>query len=152
MDQKKVLERLERLCARAEHCSADIRRKALKALEGDEAAASQVVEKLIKEKYVDDARYAAAFVREKSALTGWGPVKIRYALRAKGIPAPVVDEALKEAEGDASQDRLEKLLQAKYRSLKGDPACKLKLLRFGLGRGYTYDQVSTVVEDIFLSC
>lgn len=148
MDQKKVLERLERLCARAEHCSADIYRKAVKALEGDEAAASQVVRKLTEEKYVDDARYAGAFVREKSALTGWGPVKIRYALRAKGVSASVVDEALKEAEGNASQVRLEKLLRTKYRSLQGDPACKLKLLRFALGRGYTYDQVAPLVEKI----
>lgn len=142
------MEKLERLCARAEHCSADIRRRALKALEGDEAAASQVVKQLIRERYVDDARYAAAFVREKSSLTGWGPVKIRFALRGKGIPDSIVDEALGEAESEASQARLEKLLQARFRTLKGDPACKLKLLRFGLGRGYTYDQVSPVVEKL----
>jgi len=147
-EEKKVLERLERLCARAEHCSADIRRKALKALDGDEAAASRIVSRLIEERYVDDARYAGAFVREKSALTGWGPVKIRFALRGKGIDGSIVDEALQEAWGDAATDKLQKLLSAKCRSLQGDPSIKLKLLRYGLGRGYTYEQVAPVVESL----
>ena len=52
----------------------DIRRKALKALEGDGEAADRVVASLVKDKFVDDRRYAAAFAREKSALQWWGTV------------------------------------------------------------------------------
>jgi len=143
-----VLEKMERLCSKAEYCSSDIRRKVLKALEGDEAAASRILKTLCKECFVDDARYAGAFVREKSALTGWGPLKIKMALRAKGIDGPVVDEALGEAFSEAAEDKLERLLQAKCRSLQGDPSIKLKLLRYGLGRGYTYEQVAPVVEGL----
>ena len=68
--EKKLLERLERQCARAEYCTGDIRRKALKALEGDEEAAARIVDSLVQNRFVDDRRYAGAFVREKSSIQG----------------------------------------------------------------------------------
>jgi len=85
MEYAKCLARLQRLCSRAEYCSADIYRKALKDLEGDAGDASRVVASLKEDRYVDDARFAAAFAREKASLQGWGPVKIRFQLRGKGI-------------------------------------------------------------------
>ena len=149
MDEKKVLDRLQRLCSRAEYCSFDISRKALRALEGDNSAAERVLAALVRERYVDDARYASAFARDKASLQGWGPVKIRYALRGKGITGEVAEDAIREACGVSSADeRMEKLLAAKARTLKGDPAVKPKLLRYAIGRGYTYEQAAPVIEKV----
>lgn len=149
MDEKKVLDRLQRLCSRAEYCSFDISRKALKSLEGDENAAARVVASLVRDRYVDDSRYASAYAREKSSLQGWGPVKIRYFLRMKGITGVIADEAIAEANTEENaRARMEKLLSAKARTLKGDPCAKPKLLRYALGRGYTYDQTAAVVEKL----
>jgi len=149
MDEKKVLDRLQRLCSRAEYCSFDISRKALKSLEGDEKAAARVVESLVHDRYVDDARYARAYARDKFSLQGWGPVKIRYALRMKGITGSIADDAIAEAGTEENaRARMEKLLAARARTLKGDPAAKPKLLRYAIGRGFTYDQVLPVVEKL----
>lgn len=131
-----------------EQCSADVRRKALKALDGDAAAAERVVAALVADGYVDDARYAAAFAREKAALSGWGSVKIRYALGAKGIPRETVEAALAAIEPDAARSRLDKVVREKYRSLQGDPACRLKLLKFVLGRGYGYDEADAAIREV----
>lgn len=151
MDEKIVLERLQRLCARAEHCSSDISRRALKALEGDSEAARRIVASLEKDRFIDDARYALAFAREKSSLQGWGPVKIRYALRAKGIASHIADEAVASCgDSEAAASRMEKLLSSKARQLQGDPAARGKLMRFALGRGYTYDQALPVVEKLLI--
>ena len=150
MDEKKlkVLNRLRGLCSRREYCVADVLKKATDGLEGDRAAAQEVVDILVKEKYVDDLRYASAFARDKSAIQGWGEVKIRYMLSAKGVPRDVIDKALEEIAQDKADSRLEKLLQNKLKSLKDDPQCRLKLLRFALGRGYGYDEVSKVVDSL----
>lgn len=150
MDEKKlkVLNRLRGLCSRREYCVADVLKKAADGLEGDRAAAQEVVDILVKEKYVDDLRYASAFARDKSAIQGWGEVKIRYMLSAKGVPRDVIDKALEEIDQDKADSRLEKLLQNKLKSLKDDPQCRLKLLRFALGRGYGYDEVSKVVDSL----
>ena len=135
----KCLSRLQRLCSKAEYCAADMYRKALKDLEGDAEAADKVVEALVADKYVDDVRYASAFAREKASLQGWGPVKIRFQLRGKGIADAAISAALEEVEPARAEDKLLRLLQAKYRTLEGDPQCKLKLLKFALSRGYEYD-------------
>ena len=148
MDEQKikVTDRLRGLCSRREYCVEDIRQKALKALDGDAALAAEVVETLVKEKYVDDLRYASAFARDKSSIQGWGEVKIRYMLSAKKVSREVIDQALSEIDTERASSKLQKLLETKYRSLREAPQCRLKLLRFALGRGYSYDEVSKVVD------
>ena len=147
----KVTDRLRGLCSRREYCVTDVRQKALKALEGDEAAAARVVETLVAEKYVDDLRYASAFARDKASIQGWGEVKIRYMLSAKRISREVIDQALAEIDADRASSKLFKLLETKYKSLRDDPQCRLKLLRFALGRGYGYDEASAVISQLMKS-
>lgn len=148
MDAARCLSRLQKLCSKAEYCEADIYRKALKDLEGDADAARKVLEALISEKYVDNARYASAFAREKAAIQGWGPVKIRFQLKAKGVSEENIRAALEEVDEGKQADKLRKVLLAKARNLAGDPQLRLKLLRFGLTRGYDYDAVEAEVSKI----
>ena len=143
---KKELQSLQGRCARREYCVSEVRAKALKALEGDAGAAEEVVAALVRDGFVDDLRYASAFAREKASLTGWGAVKISFALSAKGIARDVISQALAEIDSDKASDKLDRLLAAKFRTLQGDPQCKLKLLKFALGRGYSYDEVAPAVE------
>ena len=148
MDEKNVLERLQRQCSRMEYCSADIRRKALKALEGDTEAASRVVDSLLKDGFVDDSRYSAAFAREKSSLQGWGELKIRFMLRSKGVPDEAISAALGEIDSEKAERKLDKLVSDKYRLLEGDPQRRLKLLKYALGRGYSYDEVEASIARV----
>ena len=145
---KKILERLERQCAKREYCRSDIYSKALKALEGDSVKAAEVTDRLVADGYISDLRYASAFAREKAGLTGWGPVKIKFALSAKHIDRGTIDAALGEIDSDKAASKLDKLLAAKWKTLEGDPQAKLKLIKFALGRGYEYAEVQKAIEDI----
>ena len=149
MEYSRSLSRLQRLCSKAEYCRADIYRKALRDLDGDAAEASRLVDELIRDRYVDDARYASAFAREKASLQGWGPVKIRFQLRAKGVSDAVITAALEEIDESSADARLRRLLEAKAKTLEGDPQFRLKLIKFGLSRGYEYSQVEDALA--FLS-
>ena len=148
MEEKKVLERLQRQCARMEYCVSDVRRKALKALEGDAEAAERIVASLVRDRFVDDRRYAAAFAREKAALQGWGVVKIRFQFRGKGISDEIITEALQEIDPAKAASKLDKLAADRYRLLKDDPQCRLKLLKALLSRGYGYDEVEAAVKRV----
>ena len=66
----------------------------------------------------------------------------------KGIDKQIIKDALAEVDEAAATKKLESAVAAKYRSLAEDPQCRLKLLRFALGRGYGYDEVKSVVEKI----
>lgn len=145
---KKLLSSLQNQCARREYCSTDVFRKATTKLEGDREAAAEIVAALVKDSYIDDLRYACAFAREKAGITGWGPIKIRMALSAKGIPADTIGSALEEIDDERADAKLTRLLEAKWKSLSDDPQGKLKMLRFALSRGYQYDQVRDEVDRI----
>ena len=148
---KKVLGRLQIQCSKREYCSSEILAKAVKLLEGDSEAAAQVLESLVADKYVSDLRYASAFAREKSSIQGWGKVKIAYMLSAKGISRETINEAFGEIDTDSAARKLENVIRVKYRLLADDPQCKIKLLKFALGRGYSYDEVRSVVDSVMSS-
>ena len=133
----KALARCEALCARSEQSSGDIELKLVKwGLTREQVG--NVLQRLIDCKYVDDARYARAYVREKFRFSGWGRVKIAYNLRLKGIDSDVIACALEEIEADEYREKLEHLVRAKYREVKSREPVRARaaLLRFAAGRGF----------------
>lgn len=149
---EKVLDKMRNLCSRREYCRSEIMKKALDALDGDRSKAEHVVDVLTEEKYIDELRYASAFARDKASLSGWGEVKIRYMLSSKRIPKDVIDMAVKEIDGAKAEARLLKLMESKFRILKDDPQCRIKMIRFGLGRGYGYEEVADVLDSLMSNC
>ena len=107
------------------------------------------------EGFVDDARYARAYCRDKSGLSGWGEAKIRYALGRKGIPGHIIEEALSHIDSDAACRRMDAVISSKWSEiLRRHPGlsrsecpglsrseCLSRLLRFAAGRGYQYAEV-----------
>jgi len=137
---EQALAALMRLCARAEKSQEDARR-----LMRGWGLAERVLAKLVRDCFIDDARYAGAFVREKLRLSGWGEYKIRTALQRKRIDRALIDAALAEADRPAMGERLCRQLERKARTAKYSTQYELKtkLIRYGLSLGYDYE---TVVE------
>lgn len=146
--EQAVLSVLQGLCAKREYCTSEISRKALQRCEGDAEMAARIVEALKADKFLSDARYACAFAREKAALTGWGPIKIRFALRAKGLGNEDIEAGLAEIDENKASVRLEGLLRARSKALEADPDARLKLIKFALSRGYEYDEVKRMLENL----
>ena len=69
-------------------------------------------------------------------------------LAGKGIPKDVVARALEEVDEGEAERKMVSVLEAKYKTLQGDPQEKFKLLKFGLSRGYDYDKIAPVVDVI----
>ena len=147
-ETQRVLNRLMRLCAAREYCRSDIRRK-LTALTPTEAA--MVLDTLCREGYVDDARYARAFARDKSALQGWGSLKIKLALQRKAIDAAAIGAALEDIDGKAAEARMEQVLRAKWKTLarEDDPVRRqARFFRYALGRGYGYEEIKRIYDHL----
>jgi regulatory protein len=147
-DKEKLLGRMMRLCASRECCRSDIRRK-LSSLPASQA--DEILETLCREGYLDDARYARAFARDKSALQGWGNLKIKLALQQKQIEAPAITTALEAIDGPAADARMEQVLSAKWKALarEEDPVRKeAKFFRYALGRGYGYDAIKRMYDHL----
>ncbi len=101
--------------------------------------AVEIVQRLVDERFIDDERFARAFVRSKVAYSGWGRVKIRAAMIQKGIERELIDRALEEEVDEQTYfENLASALRSKARTMPEhlDADCRAKLLRFAAGRGY----------------
>ena len=132
-----ALHRAAALCSSAEHCTADIREK-LARWGVTEADSCTIIDRLVQERFIDEQRYAAAFVKDKFRFSGWGRIKMRYALQQKRIDGSDIDHALATLDEEQYNDRLLELLQAKSRSIRDDDpeARRAKLFRFAASRGF----------------
>ena len=137
------------LCSRSEQASADIVKK-LRDWGLAEADVAAVMERLVKEKFVDDGRYAVAFVRDKFRFNGWGRRKIAYGLRQKGVAQDLIDEAMDEITDEDYKAMLRHLLEGKARSLEGkEPRlAKASLLRFAASRGFEPEVFFPIVDKL----
>ena len=138
--------RLEALCAASEQCTADLREKLRRwGVAADEAEA--VIESLRSRRFVDDARFARAYVRDKYRFARWGRHKIVMGLRAKRISADDIDAALAEIDLDEYEELLTQLLRSKVRSgrLSREWPDRAKLLRFAASRGFESSLITRIV-------
>lgn len=153
MTEQEAYLRLAALCAQAEHCEQEMRDK-MRRWGLDEAAQDKVVERLTKERYIDEERYARAFVKDKIRYNKWGRRKVQQALWMKHISDDIQQQVLDEIDEKEYLDVLRPLLKQKRKSIKAESDYELnqKLVRFALSRGFGFDiirQCLDVNEDDF---
>ena len=142
----------ERYCSGAEHCCAEVRAMLERhKVEADDIAL--ILKHLVKEGYVDESRYADAFVHDKVRFAKWGRVKIAQALWQKRIPTDVADAAMADIDEDEYMTALQDVAKAKYRTVKGatEYERKMKIMKSVCSRGYEPALVRKVldIEDSF---
>ena len=151
MTEQEAYLQLAALCAQAEHCQQEMRDK-MRRWELDETVQNRIVTRLVKERYVDDERYARAFVKDKIRYNKWGRRKVQQALWQKHIDADIQQQVLDEIDEKEYLDILRPLLKQKRKSIKAESDYELnqKLVRFALGRGFGFDIIRQClnVDDI----
>ncbi|MBQ8486682.1 MAG: RecX family transcriptional regulator [Prevotella sp.] len=138
---------LAQLCARSEHCQYDLTEKMRRWGMSDEAQA-RVMQRLVSERYVDDERYARAFVKDKILYNKWGRRKVEQALWAKRIDDEIRSRVLDEVDEADYIHVLKPLLKQKRRSTtaQNDYELNRKLVKFALGRGFTFDIIRQCID------
>lgn len=145
--EQEVYLQLAALCAQAEHCQQEMRDK-MRRWEVDETTQNRVVARLIKERYIDDERYARAFVKDKIRYNKWGRRKVQQGLWMKRIDDDIQQRVLSEVDDAEYLAVLKPLLAQKRKSIKAESDYELtqKLVRFALGRGFTYDIIRQCLD------
>ncbi len=149
MTEQQALHRLTSLCSRAEYSSYDLRQKMAR-WDIPTELQEKLLARLVREKYVDDVRYAHSFVRDKLYFNHWGSQKIRTALLQKHLPKPIIDEALTEVDPSEYTTILSELLRQKAKSLSALTPYerRMRLLRFASSRGFTLDIIRQCLPEI----
>lgn len=146
---QQAFERLQELCSAAEYSTGEaLDRLARKGITGQ--LAFEIVQRLVDLRFIDDERFARAYVRAKVA-AGWGINKIRKnLLLVKKVDREFTDVAIEEeVDYERYCRNLAAALRSKARLLPNqlDAAARDKLLRFAVGRGYEIDLVLNMIAD-----
>lgn len=138
---------LAAVCAQAEHCEQEMRDK-MKRWGMDVEAQNRVIERLAQERYIDNERYARAFVKDKVRYNKWGRRKVQQALWMKRIDDVIQQRVLDEIDDAEYLKVLMPLLKQKRKSIKAanDYELNQKLVRFALSRGFDYGVIRQCLD------
>ena len=139
MTADEILYKLAAKCSISEQCLSDIETK-LSRYDLTEEERTRILRHLIEEKYIDDCRYAEAYVRDKYRFNKWGRIKIAQGLRMKGIDNETINNAMGAIDEDEYLGILRDLIKTKRKSTRGknDYEINGKIARFAVGRGFEY--------------
>ena len=143
-----VLEKMAKYCAYQERCVKDVKDK-LKSFDLPEKEKSKILDYLLDNRFVDNERFAKAFVRGKVNQSGWGMNKIRFHLMQKGIDKELIDEALGQTDEEVYRQRLIDILKTKSKTVKAasDYEKKRKLAAYAMQKGFEGPLVWEVVKE-----
>ena len=149
MEYKVALQRAAALCSSQEQCSSHIREK-LNSWKVSDKDTDRIIELLLKEKFLDDTRYATFYVRDKYRLNGWGKIKLAHMLRQKDIPQNLIQEALDQIDQEEYRQTCERLISEKSATLKESNQFKRKgkLFRYAAQRGFESELIHQILSYI----
>lgn len=147
---EKALRRLEMQCVKSEQCEREaLDRMHRWGLSADVAV--QVLGSLKARGFIDNARYAEAFVRDKYRFQRWGRRKLAYALSMKGISRSDADGAMERIDEGEYRRILGALLGARAKAMGGVARTyegRTKLFRMAVSRGYEPELVADILRSM----
>ncbi|MBQ7966464.1 MAG: RecX family transcriptional regulator [Bacteroidaceae bacterium] len=147
MTADEILYKLAARCSVSEQCLSDIEAK-LSRYDLTEEEHTRILRHLVEEKYVDDQRYAEAYVKDKYRFNKWGRIKIAQGLRLKGIDNETIKSAMEAIDEEEYLSILRDLIKAKRKSTRGTSEYEIngKLTRFATGRGFEYAAIRRCIN------
>ncbi|HEX2968716.1 MAG TPA: regulatory protein RecX [Bacteroidales bacterium] len=131
------LNKAMKLCSEREICIREISDKCSSWGIGKDDT-DRIIKILLDEKFIDENRYASAYVRDKFKYNKWGKAKIAAGLRMKGVPREIISQSLGLLDDENYKRLLESLLASQRKKIKAKNQydLKAKLMRYGLSKGF----------------
>lgn len=113
----------------------------------------KVIKRLRQEDFLNEQRYAQAYVHDKLTFQRWGRIKIRTGLFREGIGETAIDKALDSIDDSEYRTILRDVLLAKERALNAGDVTnrRIRLMRFAASRGFETELTFEILDDILPS-
>ncbi len=146
-DEKTALAKAEHFCAYQERSQQEVRNK-LYELGMYPTGVESVISQLIEGNFINEERFARAYVHGKFNIKAWGRIKIKQGLKLKQVPDKLINKALQGIDGDEYLRALQKILDKKQAQVLEKDAFKrrYKLIQYAISRGYESDLINDVLK------
>lgn len=140
---------LENYCAYQERCHKEIEQK-LYDLKLIPEAKEKIILHLLQHNFLNEERYAKAFVRGKFSIKKWGKQRIINELKFKSISIYNINTALCEINENEYLNTLKQLAEKKFLLIKESNSFKKssKLANYLISKGYETDLVFSIIKKI----
>jgi len=145
-----ALERAMSLCSKSEKCKNDIRAKLNEWKLTKDQENENIINELVRNNFIDEKRFAAAYTRDKIRFNKWGKMKIRLMLKSRGLGEEDIKYGLGLIDNDAYFEMIEDEIKEKKRTSRAKNFfdLKAKLIRFASSRGYEQDYVYDIINKL----
>lgn len=146
-----ALNKLQQFCAYQERCHQEVHDK-LKRMNMIPEAIDQIIVSLIQDNYLNEERFAKAFVSGKFRIKKWGRQRLILELKKRSITKRLIDKAIAEIDESEYLETLDVLASKKCSSIiETNPLKKKKKLAdYLLYRGWeshlVYEKVNTLIS------
>ena len=142
IDQQAAYAKAEHYCAYQERSQQEVRDK-LYEWDLKPTAVENIISRLIENNYLNEERFAKAYVQGKFNQKGWGKIKIKQGLKLKRVPDVLIRKALQSIPDEDYLVTLQNLLAKKAATLTERHHLKrrYKLQQYALGRGFESDLI-----------
>ena len=138
-DSRRAHERALYLLSFRAHSRKELSDKLLKNY--DEQTVEEILDRLTAAGLLDDAAYAELRARDLIERKDYGEKRVRQELRMRGIDGDIIDKVLQNCEKEDTQDRLQSLIETKYRRKLLEPRGRERVTAALLRRGYAYEEI-----------
>lgn len=148
LTKEQAMQKLKHYCAYQERCHSEVKEK-LYQLGVWKKDHDEIIASLIEENYLNEERFAIAYVGGKFRAKQWGRVKIKYELKQKQVSDYCIKKAMKQIDEEEYLSVLNKLAKEKYAALKSEQYLvrKKKTMDYLLAKGFESDLVRKAVEN-----
>ena len=147
---EQALSRLQRYCTYQDRCHIEVERK-LTEMRMIPQAKEQIIMSLIEDDYLNEERFALAFVKGKFRIKKWGKIRLKAELKKRQISKYLIKSALEQISEKDYLFTFEELANRKANSIKADSILlkKKKLADFLIYRGWESSLVNNKVNQLF---
>jgi len=147
----KTFDKIQRFCAYQERCSFDVEQK-LRGMKIPQPEIAEIIRKLTLEGFLNDQRFAKAFVRGKFRINKWGRNKIGFELKSRNIEDKLIREAIKEIDEEEYRKTIRDLILKKKSEIKAEKNLNIreKMINFAAGKGYEFDTILDTLKTLNL--
>ncbi|MDR2010060.1 MAG: RecX family transcriptional regulator [Bacteroidales bacterium] len=146
---KEILQKTCKYCSRGEKSEFEVRNYIQKNFDIPNEDTTFVIKELVSQDFINPERYVKAFINDKLKFNKWGKIKIISELKTKNIDKKIIAKYIDQIDQSEYLSILQQLLKNKKKQLAGKDEYlqKASLIRFGLSRGFEYDDIKKVFNE-----